>query len=84
MSSVALNQFLGSAISITPIVALSLPAIMLSIESVDRNGIGEFRAAWTALSTAMNGVPEDLKLNLIANAEENLLPSEFIDILRNN
>lgn len=79
ISSVELNQFLGSAVSVLPAAALTLPTIVLSIE---RDGISAFNATWSALSAAMNGIPEKLKVSLIASAEENSLPSEFIEILR--
>jgi hypothetical protein len=79
ISSVALNQFLGSAVGVIPVVALALPTIVLTVE---RDGFDNFATAWTALSTAMNGIPVDLKTELIADAEENSLPVEFINILR--
>ena len=79
IASVELNQFLGSAVSVLPVIALALPSIVLNIE---KDGIENFATAWTALSTAMNGIPEELKVSLIASAEENSLPSEFIEILR--
>lgn len=81
ITSAELNQFLGSAVSVLPVIALALPTIVLHIE---KDGIDDFKSAWRALSFAMNGIPESLKATLIATAEENLLPSEFIDILRNN
>ena len=81
ITCVELNQFLGSAVSVLPVIALALPTIVLHIE---RDGIGDFNSAWRALSLTMNGIPESLKGTLIAAAEENLLPSEFIDILKNN
>ena len=81
ISSVALNQFLESAVHALPVVALALPTIVLTIE---RDGIGTFSSAWRALSAAMNGIPEDLKVELTNAAEENSLPAEFIEILKNS
>tara|TARA_R110000868_G_scaffold79738_1_gene226742 strand:+ start:834 stop:1469 length:636 start_codon:yes stop_codon:yes gene_type:complete len=79
VSSVALNQFVASAMNIAPIAALALPATMLNIET---EGFSKFGITWQAITAAVGEVPAGLITEVLSAAEEYHIPFAFTSILQ--
>lgn len=79
ISSVVLNQFVASAMTVAPLAALALPATILNIE---KEGFTKFDAAWKAITAAVEEVPAELITEVLSAAEQYHLPFEFTRILQ--
>jgi hypothetical protein len=75
--SPALNAYIASVMLIAPLVAISIPATLLKIES---DSFRDFETTWEAI-TSVVPIPEELKVQMIELAKTCNLPLRFIDII---
>lgn len=78
VSSATLNTFIASVMNVAPLAALALPA---TITNIEKEGFANFAAAWNAITSAVDEVPEELIQEVVSAAEQYNLPFEFIRIL---
>ena len=76
VSSVSLNLFIGSLMSIAPVAATALPATLLLLQG---GTYTDFANTWGAIKTLTN-IPEELIQEFVLLAESCNLPNEFVDI----
>ena len=75
--SPALNAYIASVMLIAPLVAISIPATLLKIET---DSFKDFETTWEAI-TGVVPISEELKEQMIELARSCNLPIRFIDII---
>lgn len=75
--SPSLNAYIASVMLVAPLVAISLPATLLKIET---NSFQDFENNWRAITTIVP-ISEELKQEMIELAKQCNLPLRFIDII---